>query len=457
MPKNQYVISYLGMVLELTGMLMIIPIIVSGLFGEGIYYPFLVAAIVSFAVGTILDKRFERGELDFGSAMLLASLSFIIVSVVGAVPYLPYLPPIDAFFESVSGFTTTGLTTVLPEQLPRSILFWRSLTQWLGGLGILLIFMLFLPSMGISSYYLYKAEGRERIEAGVYHSMRRISVIYLAYTLLGFFLFALVGVPIFDAGAHSMTAVSTGGFSTRNNSLAAFQNPGVPVVACILMILGATSFIVHDRLWGLRFRSYLKNPEARLFWIILILFSGLLFIAGSGLYYSLFHALSAMTTTGFTISGISGGTSAFLLLILMLIGGFAGSTAGGLKLIRVSAIVKGLYWYGKKLLLPKEAVVPFKMGQTFLRAPEMLRIFLFVLAYIILLGITTVALSLMGYPPLTSFFQAASAQGTVGMSLVPIASLPATAKLLLIVNMLLGRLEIFPFLALVMALFGIKR
>ncbi len=457
MPKNEYVISYLGVVLELTGMLLIVPVIVSGIFGEGVYYPFLVAALVAFGIGTILDKHFPRGELDFGSAMLLASLSFVVVGVVGAVPYLSYLPPIDALFESVSGFTTTGLTTVLPEGLPKSILFWRSMTQWLGGFGILLIFMLMLPSLGISSYYLYRAEGRERIEAGVYHSMRRISVIYLAYTGLGMFMFALAGMPAFDAVAHSMSAVSTGGFSTRNNSLAGFQNPLVNIVACLLMILGATSFIVHDRLWSRRFRSYLKNPEARLFWVILILFSGLLFIAGSGLYYSMFHALSALTTTGFSVSDINPGTGAFLLSVLMLIGGFAGSSAGGLKLIRVFAIGKGLYWFGKRLLLPKQAVVPFKIGQTFLRAPAMVKIFLFVLAYIILLGITTVVLSMLGYSPLISFFQAASAQGTVGMSLVPIASLPGPAKLLLIVNMLLGRLEIFPFLALVMALFRIKR
>ncbi len=141
----------------------------------------------------------------------------------------------------------------------------------------------------------------------------------------------------------------------------------------------------------------------------------------------------------------------------MLIGGFAGSTAGGLKLIRVYAIGKGIYWFGKKLLLPRQAVVPFRVGRSFLRAQDMLRIFLFVLTYIILLGTTTIALSLLGYSPMVSFFQAASAQGTVGMSLVPIASLPGAAKLLLIANMLLGRLEIFPILAMVMSLFRIKR
>jgi trk system potassium uptake protein TrkH len=457
MPRIGYVASYLGVVLELTGMLLIVPIIVSGIFGEGIYLPFMVAAIASFSVGTVLDKHFTRGELDFGSAMLLASLSFLVVSAVGAVPYLQHLHPVDALFESVSGFTTTGLTTVSPEVLPRSVLLWRSLTQWLGGIGILLIFMLMLPSMGISSYFLYQAEGRERIEAGVYNSMKRISVIYFAYTVLGIALFALAGMGAFDAVAHGLTSVSTGGFSTRSGSLASFNNPWVNAVACLLMILGATSFLVHDRLWSRRFLPYLKNPEARLFWSVLLIFTLLLVAIGGGLFQSLFHSVSALTTTGFRVSEISAGTGAFLLALLFMAGGFAGSTAGGLKLIRVYAIGKGIYWFGKKTLLPHEAVIPFRIGQTFLRAPAMIRIFLFVIAYLILLGITTVALSLLGYPPLVSFFQAASAQGTVGMSLVPIASLPWAAKALLMANMLLGRLEIFPFLALFMAVIGIKK
>lgn len=457
MPRNSYVVSYLGVVLELTGLFLIIPIIVGGMFGEGVYFPFLLAALVSFSAGSVLSRHFPRGELDFASSMVLASLSFIVVSLVGAIPYMFYIQPVDAVFESVSGFTTTGLTTVLPEGLPKSLLFWRSLTQWLGGLGILLVFMLMLPSIGMASYYHNKSEGGKRVQAGVYHSMKRTGVIYVSYTLLGMFLFFLAGMPVFDAAAHSMTSVSTGGFSTRNDSLASFGSPLVGIVASLLMILGATSFIIHDRLWRRRFASYFKNPEARLFWIVIALFSMLLFVSGSEIRNSFFIVISALTTTGFTVSGVSGGTAAFIILIVMLAGGFAGSTAGGLKLIRVFVAGKGLYWHVKKLLLPREAVVPFRAGDAFLKTPELLKILLFILAYIVFLGISAVALSVMGYPPLVSLFQAASAQGTVGLSLVPVASMPAAAKFMLMANMLLGRLEIFPILALAVALFKIKR
>lgn len=457
MSRSEFVLSQLGVVLELTGMFMLVPVIVGGLFGEGYYLPFIIGAIASFAIGTILDRKFPRGELDFSSAMLLASISFILVSLVGAVPYLPLLTPVDAVFESVSGFTTTGMTTVLPEQLPKSLIFWRSLTQWLGGIGILLIFMMMLPSLGMSSYFLYIVEGKERIKAGVYHSMRRISIIYASYTVIGVLLFALAGMSLFDAFSHSLTSVSTGGFSTMNGSLASFNNPFINTVACLLMILGATSFLVHDKLWNFRFMSYIKNPETRLFWAAILIFSVLLIISGLGIFPSMFHVISAVTTTGFTVSEIETATPSFIISLIMLIGGFAGSTAGGLKLIRVFSIGKGLYWLGKKMLLPREAVVPFRLGGSFLRAPELLKIFLFVIAYMLLISITTIALSVMGYNPVDAFFQASSAQGTVGLSVIPVSTMPEAGKVLLMINMLLGRLEIFPFLALVLALFRIRR
>jgi len=167
--------------------------------------------------------------------------------------------------------------------------------------------------------------------------------------------------------------------------------------------------------------------------------------------------ISALTTTGFTVSELNSGAMAFLLSILMLAGGFVGSTAGGLKLLRVFVVGKGLYWFGKKFLLPREAILPFRAGQAFLKASSMLKIFIFVFTYLLLLGITTIAISLLGYPPMVSFFQSAAAQGNSAMSLIPIASLPAAAKILLIFNMLLGRLEIFPFIAMLIFLLRIRR
>ncbi|UCC91659.1 MAG: hypothetical protein JSV39_00065 [Candidatus Aenigmatarchaeota archaeon] len=145
------VFSYLGLVLIILAFLMLLPLVVSFLFAENVYVPFLLGALVSFVIGIILSKKFEKEPLTLGSAMVLASLTFVTISLLGSIVYLDHLEPVNEVFESVSGFTTTGLTTVTPESLPYSILFWRSLTQWIGGIGILVIFLLLLSSPGMSS------------------------------------------------------------------------------------------------------------------------------------------------------------------------------------------------------------------------------------------------------------------------------------------------------------------
>jgi trk system potassium uptake protein TrkH len=163
------VFSYLGLMLVILAILMLLPLPVSWAFAEDAYISFLIGSIISFSIGIILFKKFEREPLDLSSAMVLASLTFIAVSLLGSIAYLDHMSPANSLFESVSGFTTTGLTTVNPEGLPRAILFFRSLTQWIGGVGILVIFLLLMSSPGMSSYYIYKAEGHShRIEAGVY-------------------------------------------------------------------------------------------------------------------------------------------------------------------------------------------------------------------------------------------------------------------------------------------------
>ncbi len=156
------VFSYIGVILEILGILALIPIIVAWIFNENVYTLFFITAIISFVLGTILDKKFTKKELTLGSAMVIAILSLVAVSIVGSIPYLFYVTPLNAFFESVSGFTTTGLSVLDATALPYSLLFWRSFTQWIGGIGILLIFLVLAGSPGISSYHLYRAEAKEK-------------------------------------------------------------------------------------------------------------------------------------------------------------------------------------------------------------------------------------------------------------------------------------------------------
>ncbi len=450
--------SYLGFILEIFGLLALIPLIVSWIFQEPVFIPFILASALSLIMGFALDRKFKKSPLSLGQAMVLSALTFIIISFFGAVPYLDHMGPVDAVFESVSGFTTTGLSVVNPETLPNSILFWRSFTQWIGGVGILVIFLLLLSSPGMSSYYIYKAEGRsQRIEAGIYHTVKKIMIIYGIYTLIGFILLLLAGMPVFDSILHTFASLSTGGFSNMNSSIGAYASPLIEMVIIILMILGGTSFFVHDKIFKKKFVEYLKNSETKLFWIIGFAFS--LFLSISFMYHSepirvgVFHAFSAITTTGFTTIGMDmPGTSKILIIILMVIGGFAGSTAGGLKLVRVGILARAIPWLSKKITYPMSAVLPFKFHKKTIQQQELTIISLFSFLYIVILVISTLAFSAMGYTPVDSLYVTASAEGTVGLSTIDISLVPPAGKIILMVLMLLGRLEILPFLVLIYTL-----
>lgn len=452
------VLSYLGLVLVILAVLMLLPIGVSWIFAEDVYIPFLLGAVISFAIGIILYKKFEREPLDLSSAMVLASITFVTVSLLGSLPYLDHLDPLDSLFESVSGFTTTGLTTVNPESLPYSILFWRSLTQWTGGIGILVIFLLLLSSPGMSSYYIYKAEGHsQRIEAGVYSTVKRIFIIYGIYTVIGIVLFILVGMPVFDSFAQTFTSIATGGFSVKNGSIGAYGNPLIEIVMILMMVLGATSFFIHDKLFRRRFMEYVRNSEVRLFWAAILVFSilvSLSFLSTSEpLRTGIFQTFSAITGSGFTLTSVYPELSKVLLPILMIVGGFAGSTAGGLKLVRVGILGKAVSWMSKKISYPLSAVVPFKFNRKVIKEGDLTIISIFSFVYILILIVSTLILSFMGYTPMDSFFVSASAEGTVGLTTIDIAAVNPVGKSVLMIDMLLGRLEILPFLVLFYSIF----
>lgn len=443
----------MGMMLAILGALALLPLIPALIYQEGTYLSFILTSFFSLVAGFILYKRFKREPLDLGSAMVLASITFVVISLFGSIPYMEHLGLADSVFESVSGFTTTGLTVVNPESLPFSLLFWRSFTQWIGGVGILVIFILLLSSPGMSSYYMYKAEGgTQRIEAGIYHTVKRIFMIYGIYTFLGIALLSLAGMPAFDSVNHALTSIATGGFTVRNASIQAYGNPFIEVIMIVMMVLGATSFFVHDKLFKRKFREYLKNSEAQLFWVSVLVFSllvSLSFISLSGPFRAgIFQTFSAITGSGFTIVSVYPELSKILICILMVMGGFAGSTAGGLKLVRVGILGKAVPWMIKKISYPITAVIPFKFYGKIISRDELTIISVFSFIFILILVISTLVLSFAGYSPMDSLFVSASAEGTVGLTTVPISTVPLAGKLTLMACMLLGRLEILPFMVL---------
>jgi trk system potassium uptake protein TrkH len=453
--NGRSVLSYAGVVLEANGVLLLLPVLATWMLRESVYLPFLFAAVLSFIPGIILDRRFKKGPLTFGPVMMLAALCFILVSIIGSIPYMDYLGPVDALFESFSGFTTTGLTILSPETLPNTMLFWRALTQWVGGFSIILVFLMLVQSPGISPSYIYKSEsGSGRIDQSFWRSARRMFAIYGAFTLAGFLLLAMAGMPIFDSIAHSFTAISTGGFSVKNSSIAFYSSPAIETVIIILMILGATSFFLHDKLSRKEFGEYLRNGENRMFWTFAAVFSILLSLSlistNEPLRYGVFHTFSALTTGGFT--NLSGGfteTAKMLIIILMVVGGFAGSCAGGIKLVRFGILSKAIPWLSKKVTYPSTAVLPFRFSGRSIKQEEVTIISLFSFLYLIILVVSALAISLMGYTPLDSIMTTAAAEGNSALTSIPLAAMPDPGKAVLIVCMLLGRLEILPFMVII--------
>jgi len=455
--NGRSVLSYAGVVLEANGVLLLLPVLATWVLRESVYLPFLFAAVLSFIPGIILDRRFSKGPLTFGPVMMLAALCFILVSVLGSIPYMDYLGPVDALFESFSGFTTTGLTILSPETLPNTMLFWRALTQWVGGFGILLTFLMLVQSPGISPSYIYKSEGGSgRLDQNFWRSAKRMFAIYGAFTLAGFILLAMAGMPIFDSIAHSFTSISTGGFSVKNSSIAFYASPIIEIVVVILMILGATSFFLHDKLSKKEFGEYLRNGENRMFWTFAAVFSVLLSLSlistSEPLRYGIFHTFSALTTTGFTnmpAAAATTETAKMLIIILMVVGGFAGSCAGGIKLVRFGILSKAIPWLSKKVTYPSTAVLPFRFSGRSIKQEEVTIISLFSFLYLIILVVSALAISSMGYTPLDSLMTTAAAEGNNALASIPLAAMPDPGKVFLIVCMLLGRLEILPFMVII--------
>jgi len=444
------VLSYLGTVLEAAGILAIIPVFVAWAYGESTHTLFFITAVISFILGLLLDRKFKKKELNMSSAMVLASLGLVVVSLIGSIPFLWDIGPLDAAFESFSGFTTTGMTAVKPESLPYSLVFWRALTQWAGGLGVLVIFIFLVRSPGISSYYGRRPEldeGRQR------SLIRRVAGIYGLLTVFGIILLMLTGIGLFDSLSTGLSAICTGGFSAKDSSIAAYHSIWVEGIVMLLMIVGATSFLLIEGLTRGNLLDYLKCAESRLFWGLAVSFTILLSFAMFGIEepvrHGLFQSVSALTTGGFTtLQSAPSGLAMLLLIVLMVIGGFGASTAGGLKLSRAGIMAKAFPWIGKKVTLPQEAIVPLKYDGRVVKDSEVTIVAVFTAIYVLFLFGSAILLSFMGYQPLESLYQAASAQGNVGLSVIPLDSMNPLGKLILMAGMVLGRLEIFPVLGL---------
>lgn len=470
------VLHYLGIVLIAFAFLQAVPLIISTMYLETVEFPFriyVIPAAVSAALGVGLVGLFRVRPLAGGTAMATAALGWFTLSLIGAVPYwlalkITYL---DAFFETVSGFTTTGTTLFVGlDGLPHSILFWRALTQWIGGLGIFTLFLLVALRSGLP-YGLYLAESHKaaskRFAPGLLSSLRILWAIYGVLTLACAVALWVEGLDLFDAVVHALTTLSTGGFSTHDASIGYFAQAGYKHYVAIeytiiaFMFLGGTSFLVHWNLLHRRWKSLWHNMELRL-WILLLLGATLLVGLKSGaalgmhdhIRSSLFHVVSIATTTGFTTQDVAG--AAFspvakqVFLVLMVIGGCVGSTGGGVKVLRIGMMGKLLWQQLRSISRSPRQVNPLLIDGEIIRPEEIQRAAAIFFAWLVLLALGGLLTGLLtDFGPLESASGMFSALGNIGPSYISLegfASVGAGVKVWYILAMVAGRLEILPLL-----------
>ena len=414
----------------------------------------------------------RREKLSLAESFSLVSLAWLLAGFFGGLPFYFYDgfggTLLDAFFEAVSGFTTTGATVIADvESLPRGLLFWRSLTQWLGGMGIIVLFLAVLPRFGFKSTTLYRAElpgpVAERFVPRVVETARWLWLIYAAFTVLQTLLLMLCGLNLYDALAHALTTMPTGGFSTYNASVAALENPAAEVVITIFMFLSGVNFTLHYRLLH-RDRKALKSEELRFYVAVLAMAAALVAANIAPLYggdillslrRSAFQVVSIATTTGYASADFDAWPhfSRVLLFFLMFLGACGGSTGGGIKQTRLLLLLKHARRELLRLIHPS-AVATVKLDDQAVSEETLRGVAGFTFLYILFFVLTTLALSWMDLDFTTAASAAASALGNIGPGLGLVGpsfthqAVPAAGKALLSLMMIMGRLEIYTVLVL---------
>lgn len=451
-------LHYLGYIMAGIGLILILPITVDLIYGELIYLKGLIPPIASILLGHIFVSKFKKyDKLRFKHGMLISSVSWLWAGFVAAAIMMLTIDIsfLDAFFENVSAWTGSGLTLISDvEALPMSILFLRSLEQWIGGLGVVIIFISILIKPGTSAFKLYKSEAREdKIKPNIKNTLKRTIEIYLVYTALGIFLYILAGLPIFDSINLTFTTISTGGMSIKNANVGFYQNNIVYLITIFLMILGATSFTVHYHMLKGKTKTILKDIQFQ-FMIIAIIISTILILLITHIapMNVIFHVVSAITTTGANIVPSSelasiAPASLIIIMILMLIGGSSGSTVGAMKIIRIVTFLKSINLTVTNLISPENRVVKTKIKGKPITESEMKESTSYISVYLFFLLISWIIMTFFTNDPFNALFDTASTIGNVGLSTGVInEGLNPIAKILLIFLMWIGRLEIIPVL-----------
>ncbi len=463
------------LLLALAGALLI-PAAVAYFDGKAGLVAFLISAAVAAIAGIILERTFlQREEFTFGrhEAFVLVASAWLVATLVGALPYVLIKGPgfiIDGVFESASGFTTTGASILSDvESEPKALLLWRALTQWLGGMGIIVLGIAVLPKLAIGGMELLGAEApgpiQEKLTPRLAQTAKALWGIYALFTASEAAILMMLGLGPLDAVAHSFATMATGGFSTRKAGIAAYGNPAVEMTVVFFMLLAGASFALHFQWIRGRPQALLRDPEFRLYTGILavgtllittdLLWRGMSYGVGSALRVGVFQVTSIVTTTGFATADFDAWPyfSRALLFVMMFIGGCAGSTGGSVKVVRILIVFKKIAVDLRSMVRP-HAMLPLRVGARTVPEGVVSSVTTFFLLFLVLFAIGGLLLTLFGLDALSAFSASAACLGNIGPGFGSVgptmnyASLPGAAKPLLAFLMIVGRLELYTILVL---------
>jgi len=468
------VIKVMGNLLVLESLMMTPSLLISIFSREDDYIAFIVSIAITALVGFFISRpKVKNTKIKVKEGLAIVAYGWIFSSFFAALPFVisGSIPSfLDALFETISGFTTTGATIINDiEVLPRGILFWRSLTHWMGGMGILVFTVAIIPTLGVGGFQVFKAESpgpiSDKIAPRIKNTAKILYKTYIAITLLEIMFLIFGGMSLYEASIHTFGTVGTGGFSTRNSSIGAFDSTYIHIVISVFMILSGVNFSLYFALYRRKWKDLLKNEELRFY---LGVVASATILIGLNLYLntdntlgisfrdSLFQSSSILTTTGYGTANFDKWPtfSKSILFILMFIGGCAGSTGGAIKNIRILLLLKMIKREIAKIFHPR-AVVPIKLGKKVVAEETILSITSFFILYITLFVGGTIIVSTQGIDLESSASAVAATLGNVGPGFGFVGPTQNYSefnnfiKLFLSLLMILGRLELFTIIALV--------
>lgn len=466
---------FIAILLLFLGLSMAGPLLVAFLFKDRSIHGLLISLIITSLTGLILlvcTKNPESRQLNHRDGVAIVTVGWIMAGLFGTLPYIlsGVIPDFtNAYFESISGFTTTGASILSNiEALPEGILFWRSLTQWLGGMGIIVLSIAILPYLGIGGMQLYKAEVPspvvDKLKPRISETAKTLWKVYLSFTLIEAILLFTGGMPVFDAVCNAFCTMPTGGFSIRNMSIAHYNSVYFDSVFIVFMLMAGINFSLHYKLIKGDLKIFGKDTECRVFLIVVAVFVVLITVNIYGTVYSsiaqalrhaAFQVSSIITTTGFVSADYETwpALSQLILLICMFLGAMAGSTGGGIKTMRIMLLARHGYQQVFRIIHP-HAITTLKLGGRPVPEEILSSIWGFFILYLGIFVVASLIMAFLGLDLISSIGSVAASIGNIGPGLGMVgpvqnySDIPLIGKWILVLCMLLGRLEIYTVIAL---------